>query len=158
MPRETKTAFALPLTQVQVEMLTYVLEQAAMSEMPGSWSGAARRLKNTLLSGDPDPNVRRILDVSTAHLTVPERQRLQDGELINQSMTGEHGGMVYLSEFDIPESPSAFDTGNPRPADISSTLWAILQYATLRRCAYILFDCDAPFLPRFPVFESDSAN
>ena len=149
MPREATTAFALPLTAVQVEMLTYVLEQAAMGEMSARWAGAARRLKTTLLSADPDPKVRRVLDVSTGHLTAAERQRLGDGELFNQTMTSKYGGLVYLSEFDTPDA---------RSDDITDTLWAIVEHAAIRGCAYILFDSDGPPLPGFRIFQSDSED
>ena len=146
MPRETKTVFSLPITEVQLEMLSYVLEQAAMSEMPGRWCGAARRLKTLLLSRDPDPNVRRVLDVSTGHLTGIERERLRDAKLVNQTMDGIYGGMIYVSELDTAEA---------RPDGMSDTLWAIVEYASLRGCAYILFDRDGPVLRGFPVFETE---
>ena len=149
MPRETKTAFALPLTQVQADMLTYVLEEAAMSEMPGRWCGAARRLKTLLLSRDPDPNVRRVLDVSTGHLTGIERERLRDAKLVNQTMDGIYGGMIYVSDL---------DTVGARPDGMSDTLWAIVEYASLRGCAYILFDSGGPALRGFRVFEPDSED
>ena len=53
---------------------------------------------------------------------------------------------------------SELGTAGARPDGMSDTLWAIVEYASLRGCAYILFDCDAPGLRRFPVFEADGAN
>jgi len=146
MPRETKTTLALPLTEDEAKMLAYVLNEAAMGGMPGRWAGGARRLHTRLTSKDPDENVRRMLDVSTAHLTEQERDRLDAGEFANQTMTGEYGGMVYVSDFDTPGA---------RPDGISDTFWVIYQHAKLRGCAYILFDRDAPFLPGFPVLEAE---
>jgi hypothetical protein len=135
-------------------MLGYVLEQAGMSEIPTHWADAARRLRARLTGQDPDENILRVLDASTAHLTERERERLNDGELANQAMTGAYGGMVYVSGCDTPHAICGLDTSGARPDGISDTLWAIYQHAADRGCAYILFDSDAPFLPGFPVFET----
>ena len=50
MPRDARIVLSLPLTELQAEMLAYVLEQAAQSEMPMRWAGAAIRLRARLLS------------------------------------------------------------------------------------------------------------
>jgi hypothetical protein len=88
-----------------------------------------------------EPNVQRVLDVSTAHLTDEERTRLEAGELPGQSFRGEYGGLVY---------PNV--EGEP-PDGMSETLWAIWRHAVDRGCGYILFDRDGPTLPDFPVLE-----
>ena len=94
-----------------------------------------------------EPNIVRMLDVSTAHLPQQDRSDLVVGDVPGQTVATVYGGIVNTATWTLPEND-----GEP-PEGASEPLNAIMQHALARRCQYVLFDADAPELPGFPTFE-----
>ena len=89
-----------------------------------------------------------VLDVSTGHLRVAERELLECGELPGQTHTSDFGGMVSTGPF---EKGARDDL----PDGASATLVAIMREGVRRHCSYVNFDADAVALPGFPTFDDD---
>lgn len=145
MPRLQPLTHFLALTGDEAKMLTYLLETGAMSEMPQRWTGHATRLLNRI--GQPE-SVLRVLDVSTAHLTVQERLDLEHDGLPGQCYTGDFGGIVSTCCY----APGVQDDF---PDGASDTLVAIMREAIRRGCSYVGFDADARPLAGFPILETE---
>ena len=94
-----------------------------------------------------EPNIVRMLDVSTAHLPQQDRSDLVVGDVPGQTVATVYGGLVNTATWTLPEND-----GEP-PEGASEPLNAIMQHALARRCQYVMFDADAPELPGFPTFE-----
>ena len=100
--------------------------------------------------GRQRPNIRAFLDVSSGHLcpetwawldaqTTDQVVRDPDNPLGTQLLGGRtrYGWFLYAHDHPI----------EPVPAD----LLAVLRLAHRLRCAYVLFDCDAPPTPALPL-------
>ena len=146
MPRIRQPTRTLTMTAEEVKTLEYLLNTGAMSEMPQRWAGNARRMLSRLEGGD-EPNIQRMLDVSTGHLTDEERDHLGDGAIARQAATYDYGGIVHVGVYEDCEA----DNSDALPAGTSPTLAAIMRHAIARGCGYVIFDADAPPLPGFPI-------
>jgi DNA-directed RNA polymerase subunit H (RpoH/RPB5) len=104
-------------------------------------------LVHTLLHPPEEPNIVRMLDVSTAHLPQQDRSDLVCNEIPGQTVATVHGGLVSAATWALAENE-----GRP-PEGYSDAMNAIMQHALARRCQYVMFDADAPELPGFPTFE-----
>lgn len=93
-----------------------------------------------------EPNIVRMLDVSTAHLPYGDRADLVGGQVHGQTATTEFGGMVNTAMWDARVSAAV-------PEEAGMDLGSIMRHALSCRCQYVLFDRDAPELPGFPTFE-----
>lgn len=90
----------------------------------------------------------KVLDVSTAHLSPAERRDLACGALEYQIMTGEYGGLLWVSE----------DMNDPewsRPEVMSETQVEILRFAFRCRCNYVKYDADADLLDGVGSWDED---
>src|SRR5258708_38599412 len=127
MPIVALTTQALPLTDGEVKTLRYLLEAAINSEMSAQWIANARRMLRRL--DTDEPNIRRVLDVSTDHLTVDERDELMAGELPGQVFENDAGGLVAAYAYDL--------TRNDGPPDgASAHLSAIMTHALARHYTF----------------------
>jgi hypothetical protein len=98
------------------------------------------------------PNIRKFLDLSTAHLSPSDRDHLDacaaPGSAFGVAVAKtEDGWFVYA-----PDPADEVDDRNLPPH-----LQVISAYARAQGCDYILFDCDAEIDPALPVFD-DAAN
>lgn len=97
-----------------------------------------------------EPNIARMLDVSTAHLPAADRSDLVVGDVPGQTVATVYGGIVSTATWSLPDND-----GQP-PEGASKALNAIMQHALTRKCQYVQFDADAPGLDGFPTFDEDS--
>lgn len=94
-----------------------------------------------------EPNIVRMLDVSTAHLPVGDRFDLVCGQIPGQTAATEYGGIVNSATWG-----EMAENGLP-PESASEPLTAIMRHAVSRNCQWVMFDPDAAGLPGFPTFE-----
>ena len=88
--------------------------------------------------------VRKVLDISTAHLPEETAQRMEDGEFPKQySMHNEYGGLVS-----VPEEDEITVANIPCEA-----LCTILRRAVVHGCDWVLFDRDGLPIEDLPVFD-----
>jgi hypothetical protein len=85
-----------------------------------------------------EPNVERVLWASTAHLTGLTMARLDKPGGDWCCYPVEYGFLAYVYDAD------------QRPEDMPDDLWACIEAARARRCAYIRFDCDADQVDGLP--------
>ena len=98
---------------------------------------------------------RRVLDVSTSHITEDDAKRLR--EYANGSseaypsriMDDEYGTLVHIP--DDPEITMLLDS--PALDELSEEYWNIIKWASENAFDYIIFDCDAPENSGWPTFE-----
>lgn len=106
-------------------------------------------------------NVKKFLDLSTAHLTEDMRIELnclylREGNLATDSWHGvivhptEHGGLMW-----VPEKPE--DHAREQEDGVDGVLLSIQAYARRLGCDYVLFDADAPVDDDLDVFEEAAA-
>jgi hypothetical protein len=102
-------------------------------------------------------NVRKFLDLSTAHLTEDMRIELEclylrEGNLAEGTLHGivihptEVGGLMY-----VPERPE--DEARNQEDGVDGLLLSIQLYARRHGCDYVLFDRDAEVDAALDVFE-----
>jgi hypothetical protein len=147
MPRETPTTRCLPLTEDERKILVDTPMFMEHSSVPARSYGVFRRLRHRL-GTDGEPNIPRVLDVSTAHLTEDERGDLELGALPCQIAETDFGGILHSSGFDTEKTDDL-------PPGVIKTTVAIMRHAIARGCGYVMFDADSPTLPGFPVFETE---
>lgn len=95
-----------------------------------------------------EPNIARMLDVSTAHLPLNERADLVTGNLPGQTVPTVYGGIINAVTWEA--------AAGAVPDHASEALQAIMRHALARNCQYVMFDADAPGLDGFPTFDEDS--
>lgn len=98
-------------------------------------------------------NIRRFLDLSTAHLDDAAKAWLEMEADDASAYEGRHGFFVHCKE--DPDNPGQLwpDTDAPRPESLDR----IFLYAIGQGCDYVLFDCDAQVDEALPTFEEASA-
>lgn len=138
---------SLPLTAGESKTLRYLLESGVNSEMPPRWVANARRMLRRL-DAPAEPNIRRILDVSTDHLTMAERHDLVAGALPGQVFENDAGGLIAAYSYDLTQSDGP-------PDGASDWLTEIMNHALQRNCTFVQFDIDAPELPGFRTFDRE---
>lgn len=100
---------------------------------------------------------RKLLDLSTAHLTEEMRIELnclylREGNLADDALHGvvlhptEHGGLMY-----VPENPEDF--ARDQEDGVDGVLLSIQQHARRHGCDYVLFDADAPIDDALETFD-----
>jgi hypothetical protein len=106
-------------------------------------------------------NVRKFLDLSTAHLTEEMRIELhclylREGNLASDALHGvtihpmEYGGLMY-----VPEDPE--EHAREQEDGVDGVLLHIQMYARRHGCDYVLFDGDARTDDALDVFEEEEA-
>jgi hypothetical protein len=93
-------------------------------------------------------NIRKFLDLSTAHLDRSDKKYLDacamPGSIIGVAAAKtEYGWFVYA-----PEEPEAYSK-----RDLPPHMWRISAYARMHSCEYILLDTDADIDPALPIFD-----
>lgn len=88
-------------------------------------------------------NIAVILDISTGHLTRPDAEIMEGGQLPRPMsiMQGDYGFLVNTAWL------------NDEALDIPASLKACLEFGRKQGCAYVLFDRDAPHNECLPVYE-----
>jgi len=109
------------------------------------------REHSAVAGGRAMSNVRRFLDISTAHLDAGDRDYLEacaDPDSCFGLSTGRmpYGWFVYATD----------DPGAYSDDELPPHIRAICAYARDRGCDFILFDADAGVDPNLPTFEEDS--
>jgi hypothetical protein len=101
------------------------------------------------LPAEPE-NVRRFLDISTAHLLPTTRHMIEEKTVIGPiyDYPDGFGWLVYVPD---PQRVAEWEGPDPIPAD----LIACFDKARELRCDYILFDCDAMELDGLPLYDDD---
>jgi len=89
--------------------------------------------------------ITRVLDVSTAHLTMEERGLLEENALPGQTHLGQWGGVVATQPFDV-----TLNTDLPDGA--STTLVLVMREALRLGCEWVMFDADGSDLDGFETF------
>jgi hypothetical protein len=98
------------------------------------------------------PEIRKFLDLSTAHLTMASRDMLD--ELGRYSAEGSPSSyLVGSTGFGWFVSANPADNEREDEEDIPDDLWAAMKHAKANGCDHILFDADAPRDPDLPAFE-----
>ena len=121
----------------------------ALNDDPRAQAGMAiDEIRRLQALANENNRVVRVLDASTSHLTVAERELLEAGELPGLAYSSEYGGLVSTA----PYETSARDD---LPDGASATLTAIMQEAFRRGCSYVMFDADATELDDFPTFDDE---
>jgi hypothetical protein len=91
--------------------------------------------------------IRRLLDISTDHLSKASEKVLEDGgvgDAILVVTPTEHGYLVFA---DTDEEKTLSEAGVPQD------LVDLLEFATRNGCDYIMFDNDAAVVPGLPTFQ-----
>ena len=93
------------------------------------------------------PNIRRFLDLSTAHLSVAARDRLDQRSEFASVYEGDCGYFAHCQE--DPDAPGQVTADDERPTELT----AIFSYAIALGCEYVLFDRDAEIDEKLPTFD-----
>ncbi len=88
----------------------------------------------------------RVVAMSTGHLTEEDRDKLAEAVNDGDQMVLQRESGFFLKLFN-KESPGNYRHGH------SETIKDIIRWACQSGCRMIEFDCDAPTLPQFPVFD-----
>jgi len=93
------------------------------------------------------PQIRSILDLSTAHLPEEFGQTLHELDGVIADLKGEYGYLMW-----VPPDPERWaweSVDGPAPAEILT----VQVYARRFGCDYVLFDRDGPVNPDLPVWD-----
>jgi hypothetical protein len=93
----------------------------------------------------PIPNVRRYLDVSTAHVTPGDMKLLNERNPIIICYPYAYGAWVHVYDVDIEQDLK--DSGH------SPAVWQLLQLARQHDCDWIKLDADADHVDGLPNYE-----
>lgn len=88
--------------------------------------------------------IRKLLDISTGHVSKETRDLLNEGE----------GGSPHI--WAIPHEYGWFVRAHDEAEDLAQTpddLVTVMRYAKQLDCDWIKFDCDADFVEELPMFE-----
>lgn len=99
------------------------------------------------------PNVRRFLDLSTAHLTPSTRDALDALPVPSYAHPEGYGHFVYMPDIDGDHDPIS-EWDEALAAELSDLI-AVIKLARKLGCNYILFDCDGPECDELPTYDDD---
>lgn len=87
--------------------------------------------------------IRKFLDLSTGHLTLATRQRLESGVFPTLTMSGEYGWLCYADADSMAEVSEEW----------GQDMHDCMALAVTLRAEYIMFDQDAPQHPDLRYYE-----